>query len=271
MATYNFTVHTGDIYLGGTDSNIFLQLQGDLGKSFMFRTNGHIKGNAYERDQIDKFSINLEGDYGDIHTIYLKSDCMYAGSGWFLDYIKIKKEGSNIESIFNINQWIEDTNERTFTATSGYPKDISAPKLKVVNLSGGRYTISPNTKVQINVCSEIRHEVDYSKVEVLDSTTKASVSVPVDVVKLAFEQQINASISETIKQISSECNRFEAIYEIEPSSKERALEELWIEENYSYSVVLGSKIFNFDLPKTRRFAGFKDVSTGNNVDANKIK
>ena len=96
MATYNFTVHTGDIYLGGTDSNIFLQLQGDLGKSFMFRTNGHIKGNAYERDQIDKFSINLEGDYGDIHTIYLKSDCMYAGSGWFLDYIKIKKEGSNI-------------------------------------------------------------------------------------------------------------------------------------------------------------------------------
>ena len=91
--------------------------------------------------------------------------------------------------------------------------------MKVVNLSGGRYTISPNTKVQINVCSEIRHEVDYSKVEVLDSTTKASVSVPVDVVKLAFEQQINSSISETIKQISSECNRFEAIYEIEPSSK----------------------------------------------------
>ena len=33
------------------------------------------------------------------------------------------------------------------------------------------------------------------------------------------------------------------------------LEELWIEENYSYSVVLGSKIFNFDLPKTRRFLG----------------
>ncbi|WP_286316879.1 hypothetical protein [Romboutsia ilealis] len=143
--------------------------------------------------------------------------------------------------------------------------------MKVLNLSGGKHNISPNTKAQINVCSEIRHEVDYSKVEVLDSTTKVSLSVPIDVVKLAFEQQINASISETIKQISSESNRFESVYEIEPSSKERVLEELWIEENYSYSVVLGSKIFNFDLPKTRRFAGFKDVTTGNNVDANKIK
>lgn len=93
QTNYNFLIKTADESKAGTDSNIFLVLYGENGQTVETRLNQYIKGNAFERNDLDDFNIKLD-DVGEIYKIDLRSDCRYAGAGWRLSYIKITKEGS---------------------------------------------------------------------------------------------------------------------------------------------------------------------------------
>ena len=64
---YNVTIHTADEYLAGTDSNIFLKLYGPLGESREVRLNPLMKGNFFERNDIDRATIEVPESLGDIY------------------------------------------------------------------------------------------------------------------------------------------------------------------------------------------------------------
>lgn len=120
---YNFEVKTGDQSGAGTDSNIFVVMYGEFGQSNEYRLNKYISGNAFERDDTDKLSIDIPDDIGKVFSIDLRSDNTYAGAAWLLSYIKITRDGdealpeSNRSSKFQINQWINDTRKRNFVVT----------------------------------------------------------------------------------------------------------------------------------------------------------
>jgi hypothetical protein len=111
---YEIKVKTADEYKAGTDSNIFIILEGEKGQAAEVRLNGHFKGNAFERNNLDVATIDFDRDVGRVFKIVLRSDMMYAGAGWRVSYIEIQRKGSdgnglsNISSRFNINEWIED-------------------------------------------------------------------------------------------------------------------------------------------------------------------
>lgn len=122
MGTTNYILnfHTGDEYLAGTDSNIFVTLFGSLGQSDEYRMNGLISGNAFERNQIDTVKLALPETIGDVYHIELRSDCKYGGSGWLLDYIDIRREQKDAPTAhFSCRKWIENRNTLSFDVTSG--------------------------------------------------------------------------------------------------------------------------------------------------------
>lgn len=115
MAKYHFKIYTGDEACAGTDSNIFVILQGVYGRSREYRLNGNIKGNAFERNQCDEFDLTIEEKVGQVYRIFLRSDCRYAGSDWLLNKIVIHEVGkADQKSIFFINEWIENQKSRVY-------------------------------------------------------------------------------------------------------------------------------------------------------------
>ena len=124
---YKVTIHTADEYLAGTDSNIFLTLYGPLGESNEVRLNGKIKGNAFERNDIDRVTIEVPQSLGDIYKVDVRSDCMYAGSGWRLDYIQVQRQKTSEDKAepptahFACKEWIENKKVHTYKVTSGLP------------------------------------------------------------------------------------------------------------------------------------------------------
>ena len=54
---YEITVWTGDVHGAGTDSNVFIQMYGDAGKTeqYMLRN----RTDNFEQAQVDKFKVGL--------------------------------------------------------------------------------------------------------------------------------------------------------------------------------------------------------------------
>lgn len=271
MAKYNFLIHTGDQYKAGTDSNIFVILHGERGKSSEVRLNGYISGNAFERNKIDRCSIEFPDDYGDIYQIDLRSDCKYSNSGWLLDYICLQKENSQNQSKFMYSQWIGDTKTRNIRVTSGFIKKVPAPKLKYTEVLGGTHFIPANTPLKFETYSYKYYGISYENVNTFDSQTKVSVSIPLDILSATFEQNIGISIKETSSGDYKTEERFAATYNISEYSKARTLREMWIVEEYEYDITLGGTSFSIKEISARRFAGFIDAENGDlyeNVTSN---
>lgn len=117
---YKLTIKTADQYKAGTDSNIFLILEGENGQTEERRLNGYISGNAFERNNTDKLTLDFGADVGRIFRIKLRSDTMYAGSDWRVAYIEVKRDEDNDSfcnktTRFNINEWIDDKKIHTYT------------------------------------------------------------------------------------------------------------------------------------------------------------
>lgn len=246
QVNYNFSIKTADEYLAGTDSNIFLILYGENGQTVETRLNGYIKGNAFERNHTDDFTIPLD-NVGEIYQIDLRSDCMYAGSGWRLSYIKITKEGSSHSSMFNINKWIEDTRTKTYSVSGDdwlknkavfetevieykrYPVVVPGNSTYEYNktektTTGFSYTNAITKKTTLNFNQEMQASASYSKLsksfENLQPMSAAS-----GYLKFAFSQGFensefsemvqteNEEISETVKQTLTNNTQSEQKYE----------------------------------------------------------
>lgn len=189
---YHFEIKTGDEYMAGTDSNIFIVLYGETGQLDEVRLNGYIRGNAFERNQTDHCDIEFDEDVGRIYQVVLRSDCKYGGSDWRLSYVKVsrcKNPGDadglecNNASKFSINEWINNTNKRTYKVKYDQWSDNIA-KYETVEVPYQKYRIAvpANSTYSYEKTVETTTEFQYTNIKTKKTTQK-------------FNQEIGGSAS----------------------------------------------------------------------------
>ncbi len=100
--SYEVSIKTGDKTGAGTDSNIYLTLDGVLGRTKEIQINQFISGNAFERNQTDRFTLENIPTIGEFpRSIKIRSDDKFAGSAWYLESITIN--GKTVK----IDKWIQ--------------------------------------------------------------------------------------------------------------------------------------------------------------------
>src|SRR5574342_595838 len=105
MKTNSYTVwiKTGDQPLGGTDSNVFIQLFGTNGQTdSIFLPPEDIF--AFEEGGTDKFILEVP-DLGDLTRCCIGQDAT-ADSGWFVETVLVKDDDTDREWMFVFNQWL---------------------------------------------------------------------------------------------------------------------------------------------------------------------
>lgn len=134
MKHYKLRIKTGSEVNAGTDSNIYVYLLGTHGRSWEYKLNPWISGNAFEKGNTDDVTltelirhtanqsdismaaplikggpstINFQDivDLGEIKKIHVRSDGSGLGPGWFLSYIEVSDGGPYKR--FNYENWIE--------------------------------------------------------------------------------------------------------------------------------------------------------------------
>ncbi|XP_058639789.1 lipoxygenase homology domain-containing protein 1 isoform X2 [Onychostoma macrolepis] len=88
LINYEITVLTGDVFAGGTNANVFIQIYGDQGKTEVLQIGS--RSNNYERGATDIFKIEAK-DVGKIFKIRISHDDSGIGAGWYLDRVEIKR------------------------------------------------------------------------------------------------------------------------------------------------------------------------------------
>jgi hypothetical protein len=103
--SYQVSIKTGNKTGAGTDSNIYLTLDGVLGRTREIQVNQFISGNAFERNNTDTFMLKNITNIGEFpRSVKIRSDAKFAGSAWYLESITIS--GKTVQ----INKWIESPN-----------------------------------------------------------------------------------------------------------------------------------------------------------------
>ncbi len=100
---YTIWVKTGDVALGGTDSNVFIQLTGTTGRTdsiFLPPRDAF----AFEAGSEDKFILEVP-DVGDLNRCCVGHDGA-VDSGWFVVDVRIKDDDTNREWLFTFNEWL---------------------------------------------------------------------------------------------------------------------------------------------------------------------
>ncbi|HEX8631296.1 MAG TPA: PLAT/LH2 domain-containing protein [Catenuloplanes sp.] len=92
MAAVDYTVrvHTGDVESAGTDSDVWVRLNGTLGSStFLYLDNS---ADNFERGRIDKFVFTLS-NLGRITSVDVRFDRSGDNPGWYLDKLTVAAAG----------------------------------------------------------------------------------------------------------------------------------------------------------------------------------
>lgn len=100
---YTVWIKTGDQPLGGTDSNIFIQLFGTHGQTEAI----HLPPEdvfAFESGSLDKFILEVP-DIGDLTRCCIGHDAS-VDSGWYLESVRVKDDETDREWLFVFNQWL---------------------------------------------------------------------------------------------------------------------------------------------------------------------
>ncbi|KAL1253398.1 hypothetical protein QQF64_018091 [Cirrhinus molitorella] len=88
LINYEVTVVTGDVWAGGTNANVFLQIYGEEGKTELIQLKS--RSNNFERGTTEIFRI--EGlDVGRVYKIRIGHDGSGIGAGWFLEKVDVKR------------------------------------------------------------------------------------------------------------------------------------------------------------------------------------
>ncbi|MEZ4669788.1 MAG: PLAT/LH2 domain-containing protein [Anaerolineae bacterium] len=101
--TYHLWIKTGDQPLGGTDSNVFIQLFGTDGKTeSIYLPPQEIF--AFEQGNIDRF-VQEVPDLGELTRCCIGQDAS-ADSGWFVETVRVKDDDTDREWLFPFNRWL---------------------------------------------------------------------------------------------------------------------------------------------------------------------
>eukprot|EP00899_Mesostigma_viride_P006814 jgi/Mesvir1/16133/Mv08410-RA.4 len=88
LVTYIVTTHTSNLRGAATDSNLFLQLQGDRAASDTLPLRGGIK--AFERGKADTFAFTM-ADLGDLESLRVGTEANGANASWHVDMVEVAK------------------------------------------------------------------------------------------------------------------------------------------------------------------------------------
>ncbi|MBL8156476.1 MAG: hypothetical protein JNM70_20015 [Anaerolineae bacterium] len=100
---YYLWVRTGDQPLGGTDSNVFVQLFGTQGQTeSLYLPPQDVF--AFEQGSIDKFILEVP-DLGDLTRCCIGQDAT-ADSGWYVESVRVRDDETSREWLFTFNQWL---------------------------------------------------------------------------------------------------------------------------------------------------------------------
>lgn len=260
--TYHIEIKTADQYLAGTDANIFIKLYGSRGISPEERLNGHISGNAFERNHVDKCDLSFNDDCGDIYMISVRSDQLWAGADWMCDYFTVQREnGPIVKFQLPSGQWIEDESVHQYHATAGYPYDLPEHAASWTKIYGATHYIPPNMEMECSIKSILSIDVNVSEVQVIKTSTKTALSVEVDAIKSAFEFQIESSLNKQVENKLHQSMEVCSSVRISAQDSERTFQEVWSQCDYVFEAHLGDDTYNFRVPMQKVFAGFFEVDS----------
>ncbi|RNA20950.1 lipoxygenase homology domain-containing 1, partial [Brachionus plicatilis] len=105
---WNLTVFTSDKKYAGTDSNVYVVLYGDKGKSddLSLRENS----DNFEKGRKDKFRIETN-EIGIPFKIRISHDNSGKAPGWHLDRIELENLETKEKYYFNCNRWLDKKEE----------------------------------------------------------------------------------------------------------------------------------------------------------------
>lgn len=100
--SYEVSIKTGNKTGAGTDSNIYLTMDGVLGRTKEVQINQFVSGNAFERNQTDKFTLKNIPSIGEFpRSVKIRSDGRSIGAAWYLESITINGKTARFD------QWID--------------------------------------------------------------------------------------------------------------------------------------------------------------------
>jgi hypothetical protein len=101
--TYSVWIKTGEQALGGTDSNVYVMLYGEAGKTeWIFLPPEDIF--AFEEGSTDKFILEAP-DVGNLTQCCVGHDNS-ADSGWYVETVRVQHMPSGKEWTFKFNEWV---------------------------------------------------------------------------------------------------------------------------------------------------------------------
>jgi len=104
--TYTVLIKTIDQHAAGTNSRIYLTLEGTNGRSPAIYLNPHIHGDAFEENDLDVVTLFPwhvgSADLGDIQGITIRSDGSGAMPAWYVRYVRVIRNETQV-SEFEIN------------------------------------------------------------------------------------------------------------------------------------------------------------------------
>lgn len=276
MSNFKFVIHTGNQYLAGTDSDIFVILIGALGRSGEYLLNDLIKRNAFERDHCDEFTLSTKESYDELGTIYgiiVRSDCSLANSGWLLDTIDIYGK-DNLRSTFKISQWI--TNKKPHTYYDKSLIKVHDNKIRERNIeSEAVYHIAANSKMKITDTTEALVGYHLSETKISEITTKTNISTELKASKKVQNDKLNLSeIQNTISFALTTTNRKETDTAIDAATTKTFSQEIvfpkcevakkyrpiYVESYEDCKIQVGNLVLDIPNVLSRRGAGYIEVS-----------
>ena len=152
---YMVEVVTGDVRGGGTDSNVFLTLEGDERSSSKHQLLGN-----FDRGSVVTAEITCEGELGPLRRLVIGHDSSGFGADWFLDYIILCSQNEpHNKMYFPCAQWLSRTQgdgliERSLEV-SIIPPERSLPWSYLVStLTGGMRGAGTSANVFITLYGE---------------------------------------------------------------------------------------------------------------------
>jgi hypothetical protein len=119
--TFQVKVFTGSARGAGTDSNVFIILQGEKGKTTEIPLKYGDNINLFEDGQCDTFAVD-GADVGEVSLLTIRHDNAGFGSDWFLDHVEICDQATGLSWTFACNDWLEKT--------KGLSKNLKAVKMQ---------------------------------------------------------------------------------------------------------------------------------------------
>jgi hypothetical protein len=109
-ANYELAIHTGDVHMGGTDSNVTFTVTGSAGsivKVIDTSLDGRMERNDWNYVTIPSL------DLGNLISITLQRDNSGNGPDWFLDRIVVASFRYGVSKQATFNRWIDTTSPFT--------------------------------------------------------------------------------------------------------------------------------------------------------------